>query len=292
MHTLNVVWTFIIVATTSAFGQSIDTALSFYPLGRGDEWTYAYLPNFLAANPRLYTYTLKVEGDTTMPNGRTYKIISFQTSGHNWGNYAFQRIDSTTACVYQSDVFGAFETLFNSLLAPPNTVAGSIGTYDFVIEQAVFQNIRQVRHYGSLTQRAYELASGIGIIHIREYVGPMQLPYIHILTDAKINGTVYHLVTTIDRAFEQLPHVAELYQNYPNPFNPLTQIDFLVRERELVELRVYDMIGREIALLKSETMDPGLYSVTFDGSGLSTGVYHCRLNTGSSTFTKKMILIK
>lgn len=83
-----------------------------------------------------------------------------------------------------------------------------------------------------------------------------------------------------------------LEQNYPNPFNPGTVIRFAVPERIMVTLKVYDIIGREIAALINEEMDAGLYEQSFDASQLSSGIYIYRLSAGAKVLSKKMMFIK
>lgn len=86
----------------------------------------------------------------------------------------------------------------------------------------------------------------------------------------------------------------KLNQNFPNPFNPQTTITFDIATESHVSLTVYDMTGREVALLINKTMKPGAnYSVTFNGSGLASGLYIYRLATSEGiNLTKKMLLIK
>jgi hypothetical protein len=68
-----------------------------------------------------------------------------------------------------------------------------------------------------------------------------------------------------------------LLDNYPNPFNPATNIRFSLPARELVTLKVYDALGREVSTLVNSVKDPGTYTVRFDGSRLASGVYFYRL---------------
>lgn len=84
----------------------------------------------------------------------------------------------------------------------------------------------------------------------------------------------------------------ELNQNYPNPFNPSTSIKFSVAERSNVTLKVFDMLGREVATLVNSAKEAGSYEVNFDASDLSSGLYVYTLNTGNFTSTKKMMLMK
>jgi hypothetical protein len=90
------------------------------------------------------------------------------------------------------------------------------------------------------------------------------------------------------------PEDFALDQNYPNPFNPTTLISYSVPvgTRHAVSLRVFDLLGREVAVLVNETKDPGRYSVTWDAHGMPSGVYFCRLEAGSVVSTKRMTLLK
>jgi subtilisin family serine protease len=83
-----------------------------------------------------------------------------------------------------------------------------------------------------------------------------------------------------------------LEQNYPNPFNPVTVIKFVVPADGHVILRVYDILGREIATLVDEYKKSGSYQVTFDASGLSSGVYFYRLDASGKIVQRKMLLVK
>ncbi len=101
----------------------------------------------------------------------------------------------------------------------------------------------------------------------------------------------------IEVAVESIPDVVVLEQNYPNPFsgsagNPGTTIAFSVPEREYVQLSVYDVTGRKVALLFDREADPGRYSVPFDAKDLAAGVYLYRLRTASTHKTGKMTFVR
>jgi N-acetylneuraminic acid mutarotase len=89
-----------------------------------------------------------------------------------------------------------------------------------------------------------------------------------------------------------VPMEYSLCQNYPNPFNPTTTIHYSVPSTQYVSLKVYNVLGREVALLVSDTRQPGTYTVRWDASGLSSGVYFYRLTAGKYVDTKKMILLR
>ena len=84
----------------------------------------------------------------------------------------------------------------------------------------------------------------------------------------------------------------KLNQNYPNPFNPSTQIKYSIPVETHVELKVYNVLGNEVATLVNEEEPAGEYTVKFNASSLSSGVYIYRLQTDYSTITRKMTLIR
>jgi serine protease len=91
---------------------------------------------------------------------------------------------------------------------------------------------------------------------------------------------------------EELPKKYELMQNYPNPFNPETKIKFSIPKNDNVSVKIYDVLGREIMTLVNEKLVAGSYEFTFDGSRLSSGLYFYRMNSGSYSSVKRMILVK
>lgn len=99
------------------------------------------------------------------------------------------------------------------------------------------------------------------------------------------------ITTNVDDQIS-FPTEFKLEQNYPNPFNPSTVIKFAVPERSMITLKVYDIIGRDIATLINEEREAGWYEQSFDASKLASGIYIYRLSAGAKVFSKKMMLIK
>jgi hypothetical protein len=95
----------------------------------------------------------------------------------------------------------------------------------------------------------------------------------------------------VDRE-DVLPAAYALTQNYPNPFNPATRIQYDLRAESAVSLRVYDLLGREVATLVEEQQPAGRYTVHFDGRTLSSGLYFYRLQAGDFAAVRKMMLVK
>jgi hypothetical protein len=98
--------------------------------------------------------------------------------------------------------------------------------------------------------------------------------------------------TFIANQNNRTPSEYKLFQNYPNPFNPSTIIKFHIKDSKFVTLKIYDILGKEIATLVNEGLHPGIYEFNFDASKLNSGIYICKMNTDGFTETKKMVLIK
>jgi hypothetical protein len=95
-----------------------------------------------------------------------------------------------------------------------------------------------------------------------------------------------------NRPRSQVPDRFELKQNHPNPFNPTTQIRYSVPVKGYVSLKVYDVLGRQVATLYGGVQIAGEHSATFDGGGFASGVYFYRLSSGELVETKKMLLLR
>jgi len=105
--------------------------------------------------------------------------------------------------------------------------------------------------------------------------------------------TVNVTALTGNETSDELPSVVELSPNYPNPFNPQTTIQFGLPAASSVQLEVFDSVGRRVkAVVEGQFYSPGRHTVTFDGSGLASGVYIYRLRAGNTLITRTMTLIK
>jgi photosystem II stability/assembly factor-like uncharacterized protein len=109
----------------------------------------------------------------------------------------------------------------------------------------------------------------------------------------KLADSTLIIITSNQNNNKNIPDKFGLSQNYPNPFNPVTKIDYTVPQNSLITIKVFDIIGNEIATLVNENKKTGTYDITFDGSLYSSGVYYYKMNTSTGfTQTKKMILVK
>jgi len=162
----------------------------------------------------------------------------------------------------------------------------------------------EVNNYGFDIERTKDNSDWITIGFVEGHGNsnsPKQYKFID--TDINQSGTHYYRLKQIDNdgTYEYthiisieigVPDNFYLSQNYPNPFNPTTRIDFTLPKKQSVILRIYNTLGEQVAELVNEEREAGSYSIIFDASGLSSGVYIYRLLTPLFANNKKMTLLK
>jgi len=112
------------------------------------------------------------------------------------------------------------------------------------------------------------------------------------LVYANINGTEFgEMVTSTDDLSNEI-NSYNLHQNYPNPFNPSTKIRFQIIEPGFTSLKVYDVLGNEVAELVNEELSAGEYEFEFNAVGLTSGIYFYQLKAGNYSEAKKMLLLR
>ena len=102
----------------------------------------------------------------------------------------------------------------------------------------------------------------------------------------------FSMLTSLNNLSEGNANKYRISQNYPNPFNPVTHWEFGISNLEFVSIKVFDVLGNEVAVLVSEKREPGNYTVEFDGSKFTSGIYYYRITAGNFTETKRMVLLK
>lgn len=98
--------------------------------------------------------------------------------------------------------------------------------------------------------------------------------------------------TTVQGVNPEVLEDFSISQNYPNPFNPSTKIEFVIPKSGFVSLKIYDLLGKEVAQLINEQMTAGKHSINFNAVGLTSGIYIYKLSDGIHTSSKKMLLVK
>jgi hypothetical protein len=284
-----------------------DSIINYYPLQIGNIWQYessAMPPNNLY--PYHY-YTVTVKGDTTLQNGKTYRSI--YCSDNREIHPRYQRIDSTTSQVFAFDTSnGGSEYEIDSLLAQPHsafagcrvrsigaTIMTSIDSVSYFSLKLPCRNYATLAGLDGLRDIRYTLTQGIGITSIVDevYDDPMDasVGLSDRLVYAKINGKEYGTFLSV-RGNKTEPNIFILHQNYPNPFNPSTIIEYSLSRRDHVLLKVFDDLGRQVDVLVDEWQEAGVHQCRFVGNSLPSGVYFYRLEAGSLSETRKLMLLR
>jgi len=107
-----------------------------------------------------------------------------------------------------------------------------------------------------------------------------------------LKTTTGGVLTNFTNISSEIPEKFSLSQNYPNPFNPNTFINYQLPMFNFISLKVYDVLGNEVATIVNENQNAGTYSVEFKGNGFSSGVYYYKLETADFTEVKRMMLVK
>jgi hypothetical protein len=105
-------------------------------------------------------------------------------------------------------------------------------------------------------------------------------------------GTTVKVSTDVQDQSTGIPQEYSLQQNYPNPFNPTTNVTFQVAKKGFVSVKIYDVLGKEVATLVNEVKHAGTYGATWNAAGFGSGIYFCKMQAGSFMETKKLILMK
>ncbi len=121
-----------------------------------------------------------------------------------------------------------------------------------------------------------------------------EIDYFKSWINSRINWLNNNIITSVEEVNIKPTGFTELYQNYPNPFNPVTKIKFTIGNNsgKIVQLIIYDILGREVKVLVNEILSAGIYEVEFNGTGIPSGVYFYKLTAGSLTIENKMLLLK
>ncbi len=150
----------------------------------------------------------------------------------------------------------------------------------------------------TLGDYAILIASGPFSLESNQSISPFMLAFVagENLDDLKnaVNQAYQRstLVTLVEEGPGQVPNDFQLFQNYPNPFNPITTINYGLPEDSIVQIRIYDLNGRQITELVNDTQSAGTYHVNWDASNQSSGVYLVKMIAGDFHFVQKVMLVK
>jgi hypothetical protein len=288
-----------------------NAVLNFYPLAVGNKWVYNESTIIHDPYPHGWDRIVvrEVIGDTIAPNGKHYYHIIDETL---WESSVLERVDSFEGKVYryyEDSTLSENEYLVDDLLAEVgDTVYSSRMGFNMVAYTTMFAEdtfekwgltkSKKVFQQYTLHPPVYSLTQDIGLDSIHSFFDFFGDTWT-VLKGCIINGTVYGDTTlvSVEDKEPNLPAEFSLSQNYPNPFNPSTKIKYSIpsnvkRGTSKVTLKIYDVLGNEIATLVNEEKPAGSYEAKFDASTLPSGIYFYRLQAGSFVETKKMVLMK
>ncbi|MFH1198080.1 MAG: T9SS type A sorting domain-containing protein [bacterium] len=283
--------------------KSINKSLELFPLSVGNEWNYFVDGgSYDWSDSFTYGYKNKILSDTTTSDGLHYfKYLHNPSTFFANYNTCWLRVDSLNGKIYASFYPGENEVVFFNLLAHGDMYYEPEYFYDMyglisaeVSDTLLWNKRREVKQYRYSSLGMYQriLCQGIGMIS--QYDGYDFGHAIHYFRGCVINNVVYGdtVLVKVKDSIHNLPDEFSLMQNYPNPFNPATVISYQLPVVSKVNLRIYDILGREVAILVNEEKPAGTYEVKFNGSQLSSGVYIYQLRAGTFVSSKKFILTK
>lgn len=289
--------------------KSKDSCLNFFPCNVGNTWYYSVSSNF-----KLSTYTTKITKITQTSDGfknlyfdnYTNPSFSIDSLGNVYKNSdgifsLFYKMNADSADTiklknYGNPNFNAYVIAQGEYLMPFNGKNYRTKIFCYATQGIIFKKSANIASTPSIDPNYYVyLGYGLGKLSIR-YTDLLGNPY----NGESLKGCVISGDTTgnfAPLATENYPTKANTYslsQNYPNPFNPSTAINYNLTTTSNVQLKIFNLLGKEIVTLVNETQKAGNYRVSFDASkyNLTSGVYYYELFNGQNKTVKKMMLIK
>ena len=278
--------------------------LAFYPLAVGNKWVYDFV--FVDWNLGGYQdiFMREILSEELKPNGKKYFKIYEKYMQMGFESIIYERMDSVEGRVYRYyENCPNSEQLIEDLVMEVND-SSFASRFEYCFEHPPTELLSELnyskwgfngkdRNYYSvsLLTSNYNLYSeiGLGYIKLSDDNGDKTFSLKGMLK----NEIVYGDTTLTDVTDEnELPKEFSLSQNYPNPFNPSTKISWQSPIGSWQTLKVYDVLGNEVAKLVDEYRNAGSYDLNFDASKLSSGVYFYQLKAENNIETRKMILIK
>lgn len=280
------------------------SAQDYYPLEIDNRWDYErsyWAPGY----PQVIdTFSVEVIDDSLFQNGKIYCVLNrWDLTG---GKYV--RADSDFVYYYDEDEEEE-DTLYHLNAQPGEEWFLQFGAILFVRLDSIsnsqiftFPTTLRYHRLDGLILSYVTLSDKFGPVIFHSPGEPPGTSYTNIhLIGCMIDSVEYGNPVWIDETKPVFPKEFSLEQNYPNPFNPNTMIRYEIpgqsasgrrNDNMLVVLKVYDVLGNEVAALVNEEKPAGKYEVEFDGTVLPSGIYFYQLRSGNYVETKKMVLLK
>jgi hypothetical protein len=306
------------VPTDIAYALAVDDSGNVYVTGQSDGAN---------ENPNCFTIKYNPEGDTIWT--RRYPILSagYEIELDNFGNlYIAARTNGINYTVLKYTGNGDLiweRTKPGEAFADPHSIAVDSAGNVYLACSRFVSSIRSdilIVKYDTSGNQRWEASYNGGSNNDVNFPNDITIGAngnVYVAGQSIGTGTLfdyvtikYSQVTGITQINNEVPHTYSLQQNYPNPFNPVTRIKFQLKNAGVVNLAIYDMLGRELETLVNEELKPGTYEVNFNGENLSSGIYYYKLvvnaagpdkqghsspkgrQEGNYSETKKMVLLK
>ena len=302
---LVIICLFYVTVMLNAQNLTHQEMLEFYPDNSGNRWSYWWILHDPVTD---YTEAGKdevyISRDTTI-NSEKYWSIEFNYGSWSHENY-FERIDTVTGNVFRINKISInqINCVDNVYAEIGDTVSISNNKYLLYCDKLVVVSIYDtvINNFETTIREVLGLPHRNRLFFARN-IGMLGSGQNYWLDSASVNGSLFHDIsydiTDVITDKKQIIKNFMLYQNYPNPFNPATIIEYSLPALETghapslhVTLVVYDILGRQVALLVNEKQKPGNYEVVFNAGYLSSGIYFYQLLTKNNLITKKCMLIK
>ncbi|MBI3787984.1 MAG: T9SS type A sorting domain-containing protein [Ignavibacteriales bacterium] len=272
---------------------SLSFSQDFFPHAKGNKWVYK---DFDSVGSTTGYLTLEIGRDTVMQNGKQYFHYPLLSSS----TFSFARVDSNSLYFYNTTsgtegrVF-RFDTFYGARWLVPEVNEG----FAVVGIDSVTMFLKKVKAISFITLsfpgRSYTFAESFGLTE--KYVSFPREPsgkdyYKTSLQGCIINGVTYGDLTSVEKIESEVPKRMSLFPSYPNPFNGQTTVRFSLDRREYLRLAIYDILGREVAVLVEKELDAGVYNTQWIAGNLGSGVYLVRLQTAHNALAQKIIYMK
>ncbi len=272
-------------------GQAAKEGITGFSIWRRDSvWTF--LTEVTATDDSVYSYVAPTLYDSTITSGMHYSYFRITAHSSDPAILATSAIDSG----YSVDNLAPH--------TPANLMAHSVDTGYVALSWSPVAD-KDLQYY-----RVYRSGSSGFVADSATLIGT-SIDTVYTDRSVEVGSQYYYRIEAVDFSGNQspasasaglvvtsvkggnsLPTVFSLAQNYPNPFNPTTNIEYQVSNFGLVSLKVYDVLGREVATLVNGVRSPGTYEVRFNGSTFASGVYFYRLFAPGVNIVRKMLLEK
>jgi len=298
--------------------QTVDTNVyKYFPLSIGNRWTW-YIDQYWDPGPGYETMNVL---NMQNINSRVYFVIQqdiyYIYQSQHYTNNNYYRIDSISGNLYSYSPQTQSECLLDSLNSRKIDSAHctcmnhwdkcDTGSYNIFGRNPKTKIMGWSNYFEAGGETIYAL--NFGRVYEREDAHSTSTQWY--LRGCLINGILYgdtSVILGISKISSEVPNSFSLSQNYPNPFNPSTKIKFQVAPplnlpltggdvpavagSVGVKLKIYDALGREVATLVNQQLQPGTYEAEWDASNYPSGVYFYKLETNNFSETKKLVLMK